>query len=47
MEIQNQEYLDWLKIEALINRLGFNNLGSENVSNRIRSNLIKVYWELI
>ena len=25
--------------EALINRLGFNNLGSENVSNRIRSNL--------
>jgi dihydroorotate dehydrogenase len=25
--------------EALINRLGFNNLGSENISNRIRSNL--------
>ena len=25
--------------QALINRLGFNNLGSENVSNRIRSNL--------
>ena len=25
--------------EALINRLGFNNLGAENVSNRIRSNL--------
>ena len=24
--------------EALINRLGFNNLGSENISNRIRSN---------
>ena len=27
--------------QALINRLGFNNLGSENVSNRIRSNLNK------
>ena len=27
--------------EALINRLGFNNLGSENISNRIRSNLKK------
>ena len=27
--------------EALINRLGFNNFGSENVSNRIRSNLKK------
>ena len=27
--------------EALINRLGFNNLGSESVSNRIRSNLNK------
>ena len=27
--------------EALINRLGFNNLGSKNVSNRIRSNLKK------
>ena len=27
--------------QALINRLGFNNLGSENVSNRIRSNLKK------
>jgi len=27
--------------EALINRLGFNNLGSKNVSNRIRSNLSK------
>jgi dihydroorotate dehydrogenase len=27
--------------QALINRLGFNNLGSENVSNRIRSNLSK------
>ena len=27
--------------EALINRLGFNNLGSENVSNRIKSNLKK------
>ncbi|MDB9936822.1 quinone-dependent dihydroorotate dehydrogenase [Candidatus Pelagibacter sp.] len=27
--------------EALINRLGFNNLGYENVSNRIRSNLKK------
>ena len=27
--------------EALINRLGFNNLGSENVRNRIRSNLKK------
>ena len=27
--------------EALINRLGFNNLGSENVRNRIRSNLNK------
>ena len=25
--------------QALINRLGFNNLGAENVSNRIRSNL--------
>ena len=25
--------------QALINRLGFNNLGSENISNRIRSNL--------
>ena len=28
-----------VKDQALINRLGFNNLGSENVSNRIRSNL--------
>ena len=27
--------------QALINRLGFNNLGSENVSNRIRSNFKK------
>ncbi|MDC3355736.1 quinone-dependent dihydroorotate dehydrogenase [Candidatus Pelagibacter sp.] len=27
--------------EALINRLGFNNLGSENINNRIRSNLNK------
>ena len=27
--------------QALINRLGFNNLGAENVSNRIRSNLNK------
>jgi dihydroorotate dehydrogenase len=27
--------------QALINRLGFNNLGSENVRNRIRSNLNK------
>jgi len=27
--------------QALINRLGFNNLGAENVSNRIRSNLSK------
>ena len=27
--------------EALINRLGFNNLGSENISNRIRSDLNK------
>jgi len=27
--------------QALINRLGFNNLGSKNVSNRIRSNLNK------
>ena len=27
--------------QALINRLGFNNLGSENISNRIRSNLSK------
>jgi dihydroorotate dehydrogenase len=27
--------------QALINRLGFNNLGSENISNRIRSNLNK------
>ena len=27
--------------EALINRLGFNNLGSENIRNRIRSNLNK------
>ncbi len=27
--------------EALINRLGFNNQGSENISNRIRSNLNK------
>ena len=27
--------------QALINRLGFNNLGSESVSNRIRSNLNK------
>ena len=27
--------------EALINRLGFNNLGAKNVSNRIRSNLSK------
>ena len=27
--------------EALINRLGFNNLGAEDVSNRIRSNLNK------
>ena len=27
--------------EALINRLGFNNLGSENVRNRIRSNFKK------
>jgi dihydroorotate dehydrogenase len=27
--------------EALINRLGFNNLGSKNISNRIRSNLKK------
>ena len=27
--------------EALINRLGFNNFGSENVSNRIKSNLKK------
>ena len=27
--------------QALINRLGFNNLGSENISNRIRSNLKK------
>ena len=26
--------------QALINRLGFNNLGAENVSNRIRSNSI-------
>ena len=27
--------------QALINRLGFNNLGAENISNRIRSNLNK------
>jgi len=27
--------------QALINRLGFNNLGAENISNRIRSNLSK------
>ena len=27
--------------QALINRLGFNNLGSENISNKIRSNLSK------
>jgi len=27
--------------QALINRLGFNNLGAENVSNKIRSNLSK------
>ena len=30
-----------VKDQALINRLGFNNLGAENVSNRIRSNLSK------
>ena len=29
------------KDQALINRLGFNNLGAENVSNKIRSNLSK------
>ena len=28
-----------VKDQALINRLGFNNLGAENISNRIRSNL--------
>ncbi|MDB9826084.1 dihydroorotate dehydrogenase (quinone), partial [Candidatus Pelagibacter sp.] len=30
-----------IKDQALINRLGFNNLGVENISNRIRSNLKK------
>ena len=30
-----------VKDQALINRLGFNNLGAENISNRIRSNLNK------
>ena len=38
MEILNQEFLDLLKIEALINRLGFNNHGAKTVLDRIKSN---------
>ena len=38
MEILNQEFLDLVEDEALINRLGFNNHGAENVLDRIKSN---------
>ena len=41
MAIQNQEFFDLVKDQALINRLGFNNLGAKNISTRIRSNLSK------
>ena len=33
--------------QALINRLGFNNLGAENISIELDQIQIKVYWELI
>ena len=38
MEILNQEYFVLKKMMALINRLGFNNSGSEKVRSRIISN---------
>ena len=47
MEILNQEFLDLLKIEALINRLGFNNHGAKTVLDRIKSNKKLDYLGLI
>ena len=45
MEIQNLEFFRLVEDEALINRLGFNNIGAEKIISKIIANKKMEYFE--